>query len=126
MTIALWCVMVAAILPIVCAGIAKGGDGSFNNSEPRTWLSTRTGLRARANSAQQNSWEALAVFIAGVFAAHLSAGPQAIQDNIALAFIATRIVYIVCYVANVPTLRSMSWLLGFALSLSLFFSYLMH
>jgi len=126
MTIALWCVMVAAVLPLICAGISKAGDATFDNRQPRAWLASRTGFRARANSAQQNSWEALAVFAAGVFAAHLSAGPQAIQDKIAIAFIVARVAYIVCYIADIPALRSGVWTLGYLLSLSLFLTSLIH
>ena len=126
MTVALWCVMFATVLPLLSAAIAKAGDRSFDNRQPRAWLAAQTGLRARANAAQQNSWEALMVFAAGVFAAHLSGGPQPIVDKIAVAFIAVRVLYIGFYVADLSTLRSIVWLAGYVLSLSLFFSALMH
>lgn len=122
MTIALWCVMVAAVLPLVCTGIAKSGFESYDNRNPRAWLARQEGWRARANSAQQNSWEALMVFACGVFAAHLAAGPQPRIDWIALGFVAARLVYIWCYVTDRATLRSIVWSIGFLLSLSLFFA----
>jgi uncharacterized MAPEG superfamily protein len=121
MTIALWCVMVAAILPLVCTGIAKKGFENFDNRNPRSWLARQEGWRARANAAQQNSWEALMVFSAGVFAAHLSAGPQPRIDVLAMAFVAARVAYIFCYVTDRATLRSIVWSIGMVLSLSLFF-----
>ena len=69
-TLAYWCVLVAALLPIVCAGIAKWGtfgkprrDGGFDNENPRAWLARQTDWRARANAAQANSFEALPFFI---------------------------------------------------------------
>ena len=49
-------------MPIIATGIAKAGDRSYNNRMPRDWLAKQTGMRARANAAQANSWEALIVF----------------------------------------------------------------
>ena len=44
-TLAYWCVLVAALLPYVCASLAKSGgvgksrrDGGFDNHDPRAWL----------------------------------------------------------------------------------------
>ena len=122
MTIALWCVMAAAILPLLCAGAAKWGAPGFDNHQPRAWLSAQSGFRARAHAAQQNSWEALVVFAAGVFAAHLSGGPQAIADLLAVLFIALRIIYIALYLADQASARSAVWLLGYLTSLALFCS----
>lgn len=121
MTTALWCVAVAAVLPIVCAGIAKWGFKGFDNRHPREWLARQEGWRARAHAAQQNSWEAFAIFAAAVLAAHVAGGPQARIDTLALGFIACRLVYIWCYVADFASLRSLVWLLGLGLSLAQFF-----
>jgi hypothetical protein len=41
----------------VCAGIAKWGDKSYDNQQPREWLAHQDGYRARADAAQQNSFE---------------------------------------------------------------------
>ena len=72
-TIAYWCLLVAAILPIVCAGIAKYGmfgksrrDGGYDNNNPRAWLAKQTDWRARANAAQANTFESLPFFFAAV------------------------------------------------------------
>jgi uncharacterized MAPEG superfamily protein len=120
MTLALWSVLAAALLPILCTGIAKAGAAQFDNRRPREWLAQQQGYRARANSAQQNSWEALAVFSAGVFTAHLAHAPQHTVDLIAAAFLAARLIYIGCYLGDQATLRSIAWTAGTALSVSLF------
>lgn len=120
MTVALWCLLVAAVLPLASAAVAKAGFKNFDNHHPREWLSRQQGLRARANAAQQNSWEALAVFTAAVAAAHISDAPQDTVDALAVAFIAVRIVYTGLYIADRPTLRSVTWLVGFALCVALF------
>ena len=122
MTIALWCLAIAAVLPILCTSIAKGGSmAKYDNTAPRDWLARLTGYQARANAAQQNSWEALGVFSAGIFAAHLAHAPQIRVDQIAEAFIVARLVYIGCYLGNLASLRSVVWFAGFGLSLALFF-----
>ena len=120
MTTALWCLMVAALLPIVCTGIAKWGFRGYDNSRPRDWLAAQEGWRGRANAAQQNSWEAFAIFSAAVLTAHVAGAPQPTVDAIALAFISTRLVYTWCYIMNFASLRSVVWLVGLGLSISLF------
>jgi uncharacterized MAPEG superfamily protein len=120
MTIALWCLMIAALLPIICTGIAKWGFEGFDNRRPREWLAQQSGWRARANAAQANSWEAFAIFTAGVLTAHLVAAPQARIDALALVFIAARVAYILCYVTDKAALRSLVWLVGLGASLAMF------
>ncbi len=120
MTIALWCLLTAALLPIVCTGIAKWGFEDFDNRRPREWLARQQGWRARANAAQHNSWEALAIFTAAVLTAHLLEAPQARVDLLALVFIAARLAYIGAYLADRATLRSALWLVGLVASLALF------
>jgi len=121
MTVAFWCVLVASLMPIVCTGIAKARSGGFDNHDPRGSLARLHGVAARANAAQQNCWEALAVFGAGVFVAHIANAPQSAVDGLAMAFILVRVVYIACYLADLATLRSIVWLTGFLLSLSFYF-----
>jgi uncharacterized MAPEG superfamily protein len=122
MTTALWCLMIATVLPIVCTGIAKWGFEGFDNHRPREWLAKQSGWRARANAAQANSWEALAIFTAAVLTAHLVEAPQPRIDLLALVFTAARVAYIVCYVADLASLRSLVWLVGLGASLALFFA----
>lgn len=121
MTIALWCVFVASLLPVVSAGLAKSSQKNFDNNNPRAWLSKLPGWGARAHAAQQNAWEALIVFAAGVCIAHIAEAPQDRIDAIAIAFIVARLVYLACYLADRATLRSIVWTVGFLLSLSLYF-----
>ena len=112
-TLAYWCVLVAALLPIVCAGIAKWGtfstprrDGGFDNHEPRNWLARQKDWRARANAAQANSFEGLPFFIGAVIIAHQLSAPQARVDILAFLYVFLRIIYILMYVAGVPAIRS--------------------
>ena len=51
MTVALWCVLIALFLPILCTSIAKLSSGRFNlrqNHDPRAFLDKLEGMPRRA------------------------------------------------------------------------------
>ena len=115
-TIAYWCVLIAALLPIACAALAKYGmmstprrDGGFDNHNPRGWLAKQTDWRGRANAAQQNTFEALPFFFAAVIIAHILQSAQTRLDILALLFVFLRIAYIMMYVADLAKARSAVW-----------------
>jgi uncharacterized MAPEG superfamily protein len=115
-TIAYWCVLFMAILPIVCAGIAKYGtfrksprDGGYDNNNPRVWLAKQTDWRARANAAQANTFEALPFFFAAVIIAHQLQARQTVVDILAFTFVVLRIAYVMMYVADMANTRSAVW-----------------
>ena len=112
MTVALWCVFIAGLLPYAAALTAKAGAPGFDNNEPRAWLAKQTGFRARANAAQQNSFEAFAFFAVAVLVAHVTRGPQAQVDTLAMVFIAARVLYIAMYLGGWGTIRSLVWAVG--------------
>ncbi len=120
MTIAYWCVLVAALMPYVATAIAKVGGERYNNRHPRIWLDKQQGFRGRANAAQANSFEAFPFFAAAVIVATLSNGPQDRIDLLAIGFIAARAAYIVCYLADWHWVRSAVWLVGWLATLMIF------
>ncbi|MCJ0763073.1 MAPEG family protein [Variovorax terrae] len=127
-TIAYWCVLIAAVLPIVCAGLAKYGavgtprrEGGFDNSDPRGWLARQTDWRARANAAQANGFESLPFFIGAVVIAHQLGAPQTQLDILAFVYIVLRLVYVMMYVAGLPSLRTLVWTLAFAVNVGILF-----
>lgn len=115
MATALWVLLATMLMPIICGGISKvsGGSDRYDNANPREWLARRTGYQARANAAQANSWEALATYIAGLAAAFIGGVNPATLGLIASIFLVARIAYLACYLANLATLRSLTWLVGF-------------
>lgn len=128
-TIAHWCVLIAALLPIVCAGIAKWGmfgkprrEGGYDNADPRGWLARQKDWRARANAAQANSFEALPFFIGAVIIAHQLGAAQARLDILAFLFVVVRMLYILMYLADMATARSAAWVLGFVLNIAILFA----
>ena len=121
MTIAYACLLFMGLFPYVAAGIAKKGFEGYDNSMPRQWLAKQTGFRARANAAQSNLFESLPLFFAAVIIAQIANAPQARIDLLALGFVVARIAYLICYLANWPTTRSIVWLLGLICVVTLFF-----
>ena len=101
-SLAHWSILVAALLPIVCAGIAKYGmfsqsvrDGGYDNRDPRAWLARQSDWRARANAAQANSFEALPFFIGAVVG---------------------------LYVGNKASLRSLVWFAALCVNVAILFA----
>src|SRR3546814_7254438 len=75
MTTALWCVLVAALLPFLFTGLAKASK-RFDNAAPRDYFEQSTGWRKRAHWAQLNSFEAFPAFAAAVIIAQIAAGDR--------------------------------------------------
>ena len=128
-TIAYWCVLVAAIMPVICAGIAKYGmmntprcDGGYDNNNPRKWLAKQTDWRARANAAQANTFEALPFFFAAVIIAHQLQARQTVLDILAFLFIVLRIAYVTMYVADMAKTRSSVWAAALLVNIMILFS----
>ena len=120
MTIAAWCVLIAGLMPYVATGIAKIGGARYNNRNPRLWLDKQQGFRGRANAAQINSFEAFPLFAAAVIIAQVSGAPQDRVDALALLFIAARVGYLVCYLADWHWARSSVWLVALLATLGIF------
>jgi uncharacterized MAPEG superfamily protein len=121
MTIANWCILTACALPILTIGLAKtasarmpAGQGRYDNQQPREWTEHLTGWQRRANAAQANGFEALPLFIAAVLLAQQSHADQGRVDLLAMGFIATRLVYIGCYLADLGSARTIAWMAGVA------------
>lgn len=128
-TVAYWCVLLAVLMPLACAGLAKyrgfgkpRREGGFDNADPRGWLARQQGWAARANAAQANSWEALPFFMGAVIIAHQLGAPQTRVDILAVLFITLRTIYVVMYVADLPRTRSAIWTLAFLINLGIFLS----
>ena len=125
MTVAFWCVLIAIFLPYLCTGIAKFSGGKFgprDNHDPRAFLATLEGFAKRAHSAQLNSFEVTPAFAAAVVIAHIANVAQLVTiDVLAVLFITSRLLYIICYLADWAILRSVVWGVGMALIASFFF-----
>ena len=124
MTVALWCILIALFLPPLCALIAKVSSGRFglrDNHDPRAFLDTLSGLPRRAHAAQQNSFEAFPAFAAAVLVADIVGNAEQVtQDVLGVMYITSRLLYIICYLADWAALRSLVWFAGLAIIVAFF------
>lgn len=118
----IYIILAACLLPYVFAVIAKivGGFSFSDNQNPREFLAKTTGLAARANAAQQNSFESLPLFIAAILMAEYMVVNPAWIMLFGIAYIILRILYGICYLANLSGLRSIIWFLSMLCPISLF------
>lgn len=126
MTIALWCVLIAILLPYVCFGIARNrGRGADrrrlrDNRHPRDFPNRIQGVARRAWDAHLNSFESLPGFAAAVIIAHFVHAPQHPVDALAVTWVVVRMAYVAFYLADKATLRSASQFVSLGCVLGLF------
>jgi uncharacterized MAPEG superfamily protein len=122
MTIAYWCVLIAAVLPYIWTGFGKStktGE-AYDNHDPRGWMARQANPRVqRGNAAHLNAFEAFAPFAASVLMAQAAGVDPNRIAILAVAFIVFRVMHGVCYLADKAALRSLSWMLGIACVLAL-------
>ncbi|HYG45533.1 MAG TPA: MAPEG family protein [Bordetella sp.] len=122
MTILTCLMLVAALLPALIAFTAKAGGRAFDNNEPRAWLASQQGWRARANAAQANTFEALPFFYAALLLAlHNGADPSYLA-SLASAWLVLRVAYVGLYLARLGALRSLAWAAAVALNIAMLFA----
>ncbi|WP_420226216.1 MAPEG family protein [Pigmentiphaga litoralis] len=122
MTMVLWLVLIAAMLPVMCAGLAKYGSKEFDNHNPREWMTRLEGWRARANAAQSNTFEALPFFFIAVALAVYTNAPLEKLHMLMIAWLLARLAYVWFYIRDKSTLRSIVWALGVGLSIAILFA----
>ena len=114
MSIAYWCIVVAAFLPYLWTGIAKSLAGRVDNHDPRRDMARLGEGRARrADNAQYNAFEAFAPFAAAVLMAQFAGVDATRISQLAVAFVVLRVLHGVLYIANVHAMRSLAWALGY-------------
>ena len=113
MSIAYWCILIAALLPYVWVIAAKSGAPGYNNRDPRGWIAKQDSSRVRNGyAAHLNAFEAFAPFAAAVLMAQLAGVEHGQITSLAIAFIACRVLHGVFYLAAIPLMRSLVWFGG--------------
>jgi uncharacterized MAPEG superfamily protein len=124
MTIALWCLLAACILPYVWLGPAasarKEQFGTFDNKHPRQQTSKLEGKGARAYAAHQNAFEALMIFAPAVLVAHVTHADPKLSAGLAVAWVVFRFLHGVFYLANIDIARSVVFFGAFLSALGQF------
>lgn len=122
MTTLIVCLFLGALLPFlakapVAAAMAK--LGGYDNNHPRSQQINLTGFGARALAAHQNSFESFIIFAPAVL---LAIATNKIGDSVqmlAMVHIASRVIYIILYLLDKSTLRSIVWAVGLISSLAI-------
>ena len=120
MTIALYCVLAAGLMPFLWTGVAKVRGPRYNNFNVRLWQGTLEGAAQRAHAAHLNSFEAFPLFAAAVIVAQITGAEQARVDMLALGFIGLRVLYGILYLADKATLRSLVWMAALICNVMIF------
>ena len=118
MTIAIWCILIAATLPYVAFSFVKGLD----RIEPRHRVGELAGRSARAYGAHLNGLETFPWFASAVIVAHMIVGPSRIADLLAVIYILIRIGHMAAYIAGRQPLRSAAFTAGQLIALAIFVS----
>ncbi|UVK97284.1 MAPEG family protein [Pseudomonas sp. B21-048] len=125
MSIPFWCVLISALLIYVAkipVAKAMNEQGGYDNHLPRQQQAQLTGFGARALAAHQNSFEAFILFAVGVLMAHTTQTAGWLIDALAIIFVITRVIYLLCYWADLAWQRSLVWFVGLVCSLLLMIS----
>ncbi|NBB34745.1 MAPEG family protein [Pseudomonas kielensis] len=125
MSIPFWCVLICALLIFVArvpVTKAMKEQGGYNNHLPRQQQAQLSGLGARALAAHQNSFEAFILFAVGVLMAHTTQTAGWLIDGLAVVFVVARVIYLLCYWADLAWQRSLVWCIGLVCSLLLMLS----
>ena len=117
MTIAIWCIFIAATLPYVAFGFVKGLDPN----QPRR-AGDLIGKAARAYGAHLNGLETFPWFAAAVIVAHMVGGPSRIADILAVVYVVIRIGHMAAYISGRQPLRSAAFGVAQLVALTIFVS----
>ena len=98
-----------ALLPKISSLKLSFKDGKYDNNNPRQWAGKLAGWQQRAMAAHSNAFEALPLFIASVIFAQMGQADPARIEALAMAFVALRFAYVVMYLMNWGTLRTLVW-----------------
>jgi uncharacterized MAPEG superfamily protein len=122
MTVAEWSIFGAVLLYLLTIAPFKIiGPGRFDNSRPRDPAFFNDPLRARALGAHVNGIETFPFFAAAVLLAEFRDAPQNLVNELAVLFLIVRIAYVLTYLGDRPTLRTILWNIGFAINVGIFF-----
>ena len=116
------CLFISLLLPFLAklpVAIAMHKLGGYDNNHPREQQNQLTGFGARALAAHQNSFEALIIFAPAVILAIATNNLNEQIQIAAIIHVIARISYILCYLANLGTLRSIVWAIGLIASFTI-------
>lgn len=122
MTIIIICLFIATLMPMIAKAplaLAMNKAGGYDNRNPREQQNSLSGFGARAKAAHENCFEALIMFTPGALAVLITNNAGQLAEYFAIAFVVSRLVYLLAYYLDKHVLRSAFWGVGFLSSLAL-------
>jgi uncharacterized MAPEG superfamily protein len=119
MPVAYWCVLIAALLPIVWVSYAKAGLRS-DNHYPREDYDELTSPKRRAYAAHLNAFENFPFFAVAVLVATTMGAPVSTVNMLAVLYIVSRIAHGLLYIADKSALRSLAYLVALVINVAIF------
>jgi len=121
MTIIISCVIFAAMLPILVKTplgyFQSQQPGGYDNRNPRAQQDIIKGMGQRALAAHNNAFEAFPPFACGVLLALWAQSPIEQIQILCLVHVFARVLHPVFYLADISSLRSLSWAVGLGTSI---------
>jgi len=109
------------VMAFVSAYFRKKQLGKVDNENPREQYSQLHGVGARAVAAQQNAWEALAVYSAVLVGVAASGVQVEYLAQAAITVLIARLLHGIFYLANLDKLRTLSFTVAVATCFYLFY-----
>jgi len=122
MTILIWCLFIAAILPLIAkipVIFAMNKLGGYNNNHPRQQQSNLTGFGARALAAHKNAFESFIIFAPSILLAIATQHTNETIKLLAIIHVSARIAFNIFYLMNIDKLRSIVWFISTICSFSI-------
>ena len=122
MTILIWALFIATILPFLAkvpVAYAMNKLGGYDNNHPRAQQNQLTGFGARALAAHQNAFESLIIFSAAILCALATNTVTESVQALAITHVCARIIYNILYLTNSGTFRSVVWFISLGSSLTI-------
>ena len=124
MTIPLWTLVFATLMPYLLFGLAAPQRvkqfGNLELNHPRQQTARLEGLGARLIAAQNNGFEALAVYAPAVLVAHVVGADAGHATILALVFVGARALHALFYALDKAPLRTLSFGVGLLASLGFY------
>jgi uncharacterized MAPEG superfamily protein len=118
MTIAIWCIFIAATLPYVPFAMVKGLDPI----RPRIGVDKLDPQYQLAYGAHLNGLETFPWFAAAVIVSHMVGGPSRVTDILALVYVLLRAGHMGAYIGGRQPLRTTFFALAQLVALAIFVS----
>lgn len=116
MTIPFWTLVFASFAPFIWFGLSVPHRtrqfGSRDDNHPRQQQAKLEGLGARLVAAQNNAFEALALYAPAVIVAHIAGADAGHSTILALVWVGARLLHGVFYAMDKAPLRTLAFTVG--------------